>query len=58
MIIKLALVFFGLAVFGLVHQQIVSNSWFSWEQFWHHEPLIVCCVIAGLVALVCKYIKG
>ena len=42
----------GLGIFGLVHQKIVDNTWFTWSQFWHHEPLIVMCFVlaVGLIA--------
>ena len=46
-----------LAVALLVHQQLISNDvWFNWQQFWHHEPVIACCVIAAIALLAGKYL--
>lgn len=52
----LAGIFFLLAIFGLVHQKLVTaSSWFSWTQFWHHEPLIVLCLGVAVALIVGKY---
>ncbi len=47
---------FALGVLGLVHQKLYTGSgWFSWQQFWHHEPLIVISFISFLMLLTGKY---
>lgn len=43
------------AIFGLGHQWFISGTWFSPEQFWHHEPLIALCLVAAVALLVGKY---
>ena len=45
-------VFLGLAAFGLVHQKLMTGCWFTWEQFWHHEPLIAICLVVGMWELI------
>lgn len=47
----LAFVFLAVAVVGLVHQQLRGGEWFSWGQFWHHEPLISIALTVALCFL-------
>jgi hypothetical protein len=55
----LAGMFFLLAIFGLVHQKLVTNDgWFNWAQFWHHESLIVLCFGVAIALIVSKYISA
>gem|GEM_PF-2553318 len=51
-----AAISFCLAMFLLVHQQLTTNVWFSWQQFWHHEPLIACGFVAAIALLIGKYV--
>jgi len=52
----LAGMFFVLAIFGLVHQKLATaGGWFCWEQFWHHEPLIVLCAGIAVALIIGKY---
>jgi hypothetical protein len=48
-------IFFMLAIFGLAHQRVVADYWFNWQQFWHHEPLIVLCVGIAITLMVGKH---
>jgi len=45
-----------LGVFGLVHHRFVAGTWFSWNQFWHHEPLIGIAVCVGLALIATSFI--
>lgn len=49
--LALAFVFLAVAVAGLVHQQLWAGEWFSWGQFWHHEPLIAITLAVSLCFL-------
>ena len=65
---RIAAIFFGLALFGLIHHKIVCGRWFDIEGIWDvkimlsserigievfsHEPLILGCLVVGIVALV------
>jgi len=54
------ILFFGLAIFGLVHHFVVTGGvWWQMEQFMnslHHENLIVLCIVAGVSLIVGKYL--
>ena len=50
---------FGLAVFGLIHQQLTSDDvWFNMGQFWHHESGIAIAFFCGLALIVGKWLGG
>ena len=55
--ILLAFICFGLSIWGLVHQYVVTGIWFEWGQFWHHEPLIAMCISAGIAFLIADFIR-
>jgi len=46
-----------LAGAGVVHQRLFCGEWFSWSQFWHHEPLIAICVALGLWEVLRKIVR-
>jgi len=51
--LKLGLLFIFLALFGLVHHFVVTGgTWWSWADFWHHEPLIALCAGIGGALLI------
>ena len=53
----LAVIALVLALVGLLHQIFASTeAWFSWQQFWHHESLIVVCVVAAVALVAGKYL--
>ncbi len=53
----LAVIALVLALVGLLHQIFTSEeAWFSWQQFWHHEPLIIVCVVAAVALVAGKYL--
>ena len=53
----LAAILFCLAVLLLFHQRLFANHvWFSWQEFWHHESVIACCVVAAIALVVGKYL--
>ena len=58
MIKTLAIIAFGLAIFGLIHHYAVCGEWWHWSQFWHHETMIAMCLVAGISLLVGKYFGG
>ena len=44
---------FILAIFGTVHHIVACNDFWSWQQFinepfWHHETLILMCILASI----------
>ena len=43
---------FILAILGFWHHYWLTGLWFQWEQFWHHESLIVICFALGIGILV------
>ena len=51
-----ALTFFLLGVFGLVHQKLIGGGWFNWPQVLelrlHQEHLILLCfIVVFLIAV-------
>jgi hypothetical protein len=51
------IIFFLLALFGLLHQGLFCNEWWNWGQFWHHETLIAICVALGSWELLRKLVR-
>ena len=49
--IVISAIFFVLSIAGLVHHKIVAGVWFQTEDFMHHEPLIVLCLVVSLTIL-------
>ncbi|HEY31490.1 MAG TPA: hypothetical protein G4O10_00100 [Dehalococcoidia bacterium] len=47
-----------LGVFGLVHHWYLTGLWFSWEQFWHHEPLIAIAFCVGVALMATAFFGG
>ena len=53
----LAAIALCLAVFLLVHQQLISDDvWFNWQQFLHHESFIACGFVAAISLILGKYL--
>jgi len=53
----LAVILLGLAVFGLVHQQLNTNDvWFNLREVANHEAIVACFVIAAVALVVGKYL--
>ncbi|UCB42274.1 MAG: hypothetical protein JSV77_07345 [Dehalococcoidales bacterium] len=48
----------SLSVFGLVHHWYLTGRWFSWEQFWHHEPLIAIALCVGIALMTTAFLGG
>ena len=53
----LGVVAFLLGFFGLVHQRLIAGMWFSWTQFWHHEPLIAIAVCVGFALIATGFVE-
>lgn len=47
----LGIIALALGFIGSLHQKICFGTWFTWEQFCHHEPLIGIAVCVGIALL-------
>jgi hypothetical protein len=46
-----------LAVFLVIHQQLFSvDSWFNFQQLWHHETLIASFIFMAIGLILGKYL--
>jgi hypothetical protein len=53
----LAVTLLGLAVFGLIHQQLTtSDVWFHFRQLGNHETIVACCIVAAIALVTGKYL--
>jgi hypothetical protein len=53
----LAVMLLWLALILLVHQRLFRNGvWFDFGEFWSHEALIACCIVAAIALVIGKYL--
>ena len=44
---KLGLLFIGLSISGILHQELFAHASWEWTQVVHHETLITACLAFG-----------
>ena len=54
---KLAIIFFVIAILGILHQGLFCGEWWNWQQFFHHEPLIAISLTVGIGILLGRWFK-
>ena len=54
---KLAILFFAIAILGILHQGLFCNEWWNWQQCFHHEPLIAISLAVGIGILLGRWFK-